>query len=205
MSRFAQLAKRDLRGALTLTAALSGAPSKGNIKAVLDGAVNAPGAGLAAIDGLLGRKLGLSGAVETLPGGVSFDALTINGEFVQARVNGAATQEKADIGAQIILPDLHRADARLTGRANIDAKISGSLQKPDASLDVAVVDGGANGRPIPKLNLHARAQDLWGLSSRAPRLTERRTDARCADELTRPARERAGRSTPWTSASAARA
>jgi len=162
LSRFAQLAKRDLRGALTLTAALSGAPSKGSVRAVLSGAVNTPSAGLAAIDGLLGRKLALAGAVETLPGGVSFDALTINGEFAQARVNGAATQEKADIGAQIILPDLHRADPRLAGRANIDAKLSGSLQKPDAALDVAVVDGGANGRPIPTLNLHARAQDLLG-------------------------------------------
>ncbi|MGA8173063.1 MAG: hypothetical protein WB816_19845, partial [Methylocystis sp.] len=163
LSRFALLAKRDLRGALTLTAALSGAPSKGNIKAVLDGAVNAPSAGLAAIDGLLGRRLALSGAVETLPGGgVGFDALTINGEFAQARANGAATKEKADIAAQIIIPDLHRADPRLTGRANIDAKISGSLQKPDASLDAAVVDGGANGRPIPKLNFHAQAQDLLG-------------------------------------------
>ena len=163
LSRFAQLAKRDLRGALTLTAALSGAPSKGSVKAVLTGDVNGPSAGLAAIDGLLGRKLALSGAVETLPGGgASFDALTINGEFVQARVNGAATQEKADIGAQITLSDLHRADPRLTGRANVDAKISGSLQKPDASLDVAFVDGGANGRPIPKLDLHARAQDLLG-------------------------------------------
>ena len=160
LSRFAQLAKRDLRGVLMLTAALSGAPSKGSVRAVLSGAVNTPSAGLGAIDGLLGRKLALSGAVETLPGGVSFDALTINGEFVQARVNGAATQEKADIAAQIILPDLHRADARLTGRANINAKISGSLQKPDAVLDLAVADGGANGRPIPKLNFHAQAQDL---------------------------------------------
>jgi translocation and assembly module TamB len=60
------------------------------------------------------------------------------------------------------LPDLHRADPRLAGRANIDAKLSGSLQKPDAALDVAVVDGGAKGRPIPTLNLHARAQDLLG-------------------------------------------
>jgi translocation and assembly module TamB len=163
LSRFAHLAKRDLRGALTLTAALSGAPSKGKVKAVLSGTVNAPSAGLAAIDGLLGRKLALSGAVETLPGGgVSFDALTLNGDFVQARVNGAATQNKADIGAQIALPDLHRADPRLTGRASVDAKISGSLQKPDAVVDMAMVDGGANGRPIPKLSLHVQARDLLG-------------------------------------------
>ena len=163
LSRFALLAKRDLRGALTVTAALSGAPAKGNIKAALDGVVNAPSVELAAVDGLLGRKLAFSGAVETLPeGGVSFDALTINGEFVQARADGAATQEKADVAAQILLPDLHRADPRLTGRANISAKISGSLRRPDAVLDLAIVDGGANGRPIPKLNFHAQAQDLTG-------------------------------------------
>ncbi len=82
LSRFAQLAKRDLRGALTLRAALSGAPSKGSVKVALEGAVNAPSAGLAAIDGLLGHKLALSGAVgNTARRRRGFDALTINGEF----------------------------------------------------------------------------------------------------------------------------
>ena len=207
LSRFAQLAKRDLRGALTLSAALSGAPSKGSVKAVLSGAVDAPSAGLAAIDGLLGRKLALSGAVETLPGGgVSFEALTINGEFVQARVNGAATQEKADIAAQITLarspprrsaPDRARQCRRENFRLAAKARRLARRGHRGWRSQWASHSQAKSSR--------AGARSSGGSCRRAPRLMERWTDARCADESTRPARERAGRSTPWTSTSAARA
>ena len=163
LSRFARLAGRDLRGALSLTAAFAGAPREGKIKAVINGAVNAPGVGVAAIDGLMGRKLALIGTVASLAGGgLSLDALTANGEFAQMRVNGAASSEKADIVARLALPDLRHADSRMTGRGDVEAKISGSLQKPEAALDAVLVDASANGRAIPKLALHALGRDLLG-------------------------------------------
>jgi translocation and assembly module TamB len=163
LSRFARLAGRDLRGAMTLAATLTGTPKEQRISAVINGAVVEPRLGAPALDGLLGRKLALGGKVETFAGGgVSFDGLTLNGEFMQARVNGAATREKADVAARIDIPDLRRADVRLAGRASVDAKISGSLQKPDATLDVSLANASADGRAIPKLNLHADAQDLLG-------------------------------------------
>lgn len=171
LSRFSHLAGRNLRGALTLAATLTGAPREQRVSAAINGAVTEPAVGIAAIDGLLGRKLTLGGRIETLRGGgLNFDALTLNGEFAQARVKGAATPEKADIETKIDLPDLRRADARLAGRAGVDAKISGSLQKPDATLDVALVNASAKGRAIPKFNLHADAQDLLGALTAAATL-----------------------------------
>ncbi len=192
LSRFARLAGRDLRGALTLAATLNGAPRDQRVSAAINGAVTEPGAGIAAIDGLLGRKLTLGGRIETSPGGgLNFDALTLNGEFAQARVNGAATKEKSDIAAKIDLPDLRRADARLSGHASVDAKISGSLQKPDATLDLVLVNASANGRAIPKFNLHADAQDLLGSLAAAATL-EGSIDGRAARGRLKAARVGAG-------------
>jgi len=163
LHRFARLAGRDLRGALTLGADLSGAPQNGVVAATLNGAVVAPGAGMAAIDGLLGHRLTISGKVATLPkGGLSFDKLAIRGDHVAALVDGKATVEKAAINAKIDLPDLRQADPRLTGRGDVAAAVTGSLDKPDATLNATILDASANGRPIPKLALHSEAHDLLG-------------------------------------------
>jgi translocation and assembly module TamB len=163
LSRFSGIAGRSLHGAMTLAASLSGAPREGRIGAALNGTITEPGAGVAAVDGLLGKKLAIGGKVETLPGGgVNFDALTLNGEFVQARLNGTATKAKANIAADVALPDLRRADPRLSGRAALKADLSGSLEKPDAKLRLNLADAAANGRAIPKLELDAQAQDITG-------------------------------------------
>lgn len=163
LHRFARLAKRDLRGALTLNADLSGAPDKGAVAAVLNGAINAPAVGASAVDGLLGRRVQISGKAATLPdGGFSFDKLALNGEHVTALVGGAATRKKADIVAKIDLPDLHAADPRLSGRADVVAALTGSLDKPDARLNATIRDASANGRSIPKLALVGEAHDLTG-------------------------------------------
>ncbi len=171
LSRFSRLAGRGLRGALTLAATLNGVPKERRVSVALNGAIVEPGLGLAAVDGLLGRKLAISGAAALSPdGGLSLDAVTLNGEFARARFNGAATKEKSDITAFIELPDLRRADARLSGHATLEAALTGSLDKPDARADIALADATANGRAIPKLELHAKAQDLTGALTAAAQL-----------------------------------
>lgn len=169
LRRFARLAGRDLRGALTLTADLAGAPREGRVAATLNGAIVSPGSGLAAVDGLVGRRLTLSGKAATLPdGGVAFDKLTLAGEHVSALLEGEATREKAAIDARVVVPELRHAGLPLTGRADIVAAVTGSLQKPDAALTATLTDATANGRAIPKLTLQGEAHDLTGaLSARA--------------------------------------
>ncbi|MBY6239666.1 translocation/assembly module TamB domain-containing protein [Methylosinus sp. Sm6] len=163
LARFARLAGRDLRGALSLSAALTGAPKDETLTAVLDGAIVSPATGVAAVDGLLGRRVALGGSAGVTPGGgLRFDRLALGADHLHVTVDGAATRDASDIVATIALPDLHSADARLSGRADVEAKILGSLQKPDARLEAALTDVRAAGRAIPKLSLRADAHDLVG-------------------------------------------
>jgi translocation and assembly module TamB len=163
LGRFAQLAGRSLRGALTLRADISGAPQEGRIEAKLNGGILSPGFGVPTLDGLLGGRLALSGKLDALPeGGFAFDQLALRGDHIDALVDGAATRESAKLNAKITLPDLRRADERLTGRADVEAKLTGSLAKPSARLDATILEASVNGRPIPKLALSGEAENLTG-------------------------------------------
>jgi len=171
LARFSRLAARDLRGALKLGVTLKGAPKEQRITAVLDGGVSSPSFGVAALDGLLGRRAILSGGAGVTPGGgVRFDRLALAGDHLRATIEGAATREAAEVSAKIDIPDLHPADARLSGRAEIDAELTGSLEKPDARLVAVLTDARAAGRAIPKLSLRADASDLLGAPALAASL-----------------------------------
>lgn len=163
LARFARLSRRELRGALKLSVGLAGVPKDERIAATLDGTITSPAIGAAAIDGLLGRRLALAGKAETLAdGGVRFDGLSLRGDHVVASVDGAATNAAADLSTRLEIPELRFADARLDGRAVIDAKLTGSLNKPDATFDATMTNGAAVGVAIPKLTLHGDAHDLAG-------------------------------------------
>lgn len=161
LSRFARLAGRALRGALTLAADLSGAPKDGRIGAKLNGSIANPAIGVAAVDGLLGRRLLLTGGVAALPdGGFAIDNLALKGDRVAAQANGSATTETAAVEANIDLPDLRALDPRLSGRGDVKAALTGSLKKPDATFAANLRDAHANGRPIGRLSLKGEAYDL---------------------------------------------
>ncbi len=163
LGRFSRLAGRDLRGTLKLSADLAGKPLDGVLEATLAGAVIAPSFGAAAVDGLVGEKLALSGKVATrADGGFFFDKLALDGAHISARIDGAAAKDKAAIDARIDLPELRYAGLPLTGRADVTASMTGALDKPDARFAATLQDATANGRPIPKLTLQGEAQDLLG-------------------------------------------
>jgi translocation and assembly module TamB len=163
LARFARLAGRDLRGDLKLSVDLAGVPNEGRVAATLDGAIASPAIGAAALDRLLGRRLALTGKAERLAdGGLRFDALSLRADHVFANVDGAATKEAADVSAKIAIPDLRQADPRLSGRADIGVKATGSLDAPDATFDAVLTKAAAAGRTIPKLALHGDIRDLTG-------------------------------------------
>ncbi|MFV0280223.1 MAG: hypothetical protein ACK5JM_05610, partial [Rhodoblastus sp.] len=163
LGRFARLAGRNLRGALNLTADLTGRPAQQRVAAVIDGAVVSPAIGVAAIDGLAGARLSIAGKVATAPdGGVAFDRVILKGEHVTATLDGQATREKVDVAARIVAPDLRHADARISGRAEIDAHAKGAYDKLDAGVDARLSEARAQGRAIPKLDLKAQARDVTG-------------------------------------------
>jgi len=162
LSRFAGLAKTQLKGALALNAALTGAPREGRIAAALDGGVTQPGVGVAAVDGLLGKRLAIAGKAALADGGVSFDKMQLTGERASVLIDGRATQDKADLVAKISAPDLKQADARLSGRAEGEVALKGSLRKLDATFNIAARDASAIGRAVPSLALTGEARDLTG-------------------------------------------
>ncbi|MCB1542189.1 MAG: translocation/assembly module TamB domain-containing protein [Rhodoblastus sp.] len=170
LKRFAALAKTDLKGALTLNAALSGTPRAGRIAAALDGGLTQPGVGVAALDNLLGKRLAISGAAALAAGGVSFDKLKLTGERASAAIDGRATQDEANLVAKIAAPDLRAADPRLAGRAEADVALKGSLRKLDATFSIAAQDARAIGRAIPHLSLTGEAHDLTGAATIAAAL-----------------------------------
>ncbi|KAF2989630.1 translocation/assembly module TamB domain-containing protein [Methylocystis sp. MJC1] len=168
---FSRIAGRQLHGVLDLSADIAGAPLDGVLEASLDGAVTSLGSGVAAVDGLAGGRVRLTGKVATLPGGgFAFDRLALAGEHLSALVDGKASKEKAAIEAKLDLPELRYAGLPLSGRANVAASVTGSLEKPDATLLATLEDATANGRPIPQLALQGEAHDLLGRLAAAAKL-----------------------------------
>lgn len=163
LTRFGALAGLDLRGALNARADLSGVPKEGRVEAAVDARIDRFATGLPAVDGLAGGRLALAGTLRQLPrGGYGFADLRLDGAHASARLNGDATVDAADIDARVAIPDLRRADARLSGRADATAKVTGTLERLGATANILVVDARALGRPIPRLALDVVGQDITG-------------------------------------------
>ncbi|WP_395666489.1 translocation/assembly module TamB domain-containing protein [Methylocella sp.] len=190
LSRFAGLAGLDLAGAAVLNADVEGTPRSNRYSAVLDGRASRFATGLAAVDGLFGGDLTLKGGARLdADGGVGFNDLRLNGPHASARIDGAATPARADLTAQAFVPDLAKADPRASGVAEIDAHVTGTLDKPDADARVLIRDASLMRRPVPRLELNARARDLRGALSAEATLDGEidRKPAKGAFSLTRPA------------------
>lgn len=164
LARFASLAGTSLRGALKVDADLSGVPKDGRIEAAIDGNVSRFASGIAAVDGLAGERITLKGKVLKLPaGGFGFGDLNLAGVHASARLDGEATVTAADIDARVVIPELQRADARLSGRAELAGKLTGTVEHPNADITLTASDARALGRPISRLSIALTATDLTGL------------------------------------------
>ena len=163
LTRFGDLAGLKLAGVLDLSASLNGVPKDGHIEAALDGRADKFAAGIAAIDGLAGGRLALTGSIGTLPhGGYRIGNLRLIGRHATVRADGEATTDSAGINVQLAIPELKYADKRLTGAASGKLQLTGSVTKPGADVNITITNGSALGRAIPRLTLAATATDLTG-------------------------------------------
>jgi len=163
LSRFGDVAALRLRGTLDLNAGLQGVFSAGPVTATLDGNASRFATGTETIDGLVGGRLALSGIARLLPnGGFGFQNLRLAGAHATARLDGDATAAGVAVNADVNLPDLRRADRRLTGQGEITARLGGTLSRLDANARATISDATALGRPIPRLSLEAKIGDLTG-------------------------------------------
>ncbi|WP_398471122.1 translocation/assembly module TamB domain-containing protein [Tardiphaga sp.] len=169
LARFGALAGLKLRGALTFGAQLDGRPDTGRIDARLDGKLSGLSTGIGQLDGLTGGAVELAGAIRMLPNaGFGFDDLRIAGRHISARVHGDATKDNAAISAAVVIPQLSHADKTLSGQAEANAQLTGSLDKLNAHVAMALNDVRASGRPVPRVTLELAATDVTGaLDARA--------------------------------------
>lgn len=163
LSRLSELAGRKLSGKARLLAALDAVPKDNAYAAMLDGRADDLATGEAVIDRLTGGELVLAGQVRTLAnGGASVSGLRLAGRHVAASADGGIGPQSSDLRAAITLPDLKRADPRLSGRGEVTAQLSGPQDKLDANARIAVANATALGRPIPRLAIDAVIRDLQG-------------------------------------------
>lgn len=161
LAKFGDVAGLGLRGSAKLSAEVEGTPRANRFNVKLDGHATQFATGIAAVDGLFGGRLDVRGGVRLEPNGsVGFDGVRLSGAHAQGSIAGAATPERADVAVVLTIPTLARADDRLTGRAEIDAKLTGTLEHPGATARIAISDATALGRPVPRLALEATAKNI---------------------------------------------
>lgn len=160
LARFADLAAMKLEGEARGGVDVSGDPSK-RLDARVHLLLSRFATGTAPLDRLLGGKVTLDGVVGKLAtGGFAFQDLVAKAAYLDARLDGQIDARQALVDVAAAVSDLHRFDARLTGRAEATAKITGTLAKPDATAVVTIPQGAALGRPIRDLKLTLQGKDL---------------------------------------------
>src|SRR3954469_1932343 len=133
LAKFGDVAGLGLRGSAKLSAEVEGTPRANRFNVKIDGHATQFATGIAAVDGLFGGRLDVRGGVRLEPNGsVGFDGVRFSGAHAQGSIAGTATPERADVAVALTIPTLARADDRLTGRAEIDAKLTGTLEHPGA-------------------------------------------------------------------------
>ncbi len=172
LSRLSELAGRELRGAATLAADIDAEPKRKAYAVRLDGSAESLRLDQEALDRLLAGKLTLGGEVRAPAGGaLVVNGLRVAGTHVTASADGALGAQGSNLRANIAIPDLRRADSRLSGQGAFDATLTGPLDKLDAGLRAAISNASALGRPVPRLALDANLRDLQGMLAGDARLS----------------------------------
>ncbi|MFC5423664.1 translocation/assembly module TamB domain-containing protein [Bosea eneae] len=172
LSRLSTLAGRPLKGSATVAANVDAEPKKRLYAVKLDGGAESLTLGQEALDRLLAGKLSLGGEIRVPgSGGLVVNGLRIAGTHVAATADGALGAQGSSLKANIAIPDLRRADPKLSGQGAFDATLTGPLDKLDATLKAGITNATALGRPVPRLALDATLRDLQGALAGDARLS----------------------------------
>lgn len=171
IAAFSDVAGRPLAGSLTAQAKLSGDPARKAVTADVDLRTQGLALSVPALDGLLGRAPRFTGRLSQVYDGYAFDGARLEGAEMVARLDGRATARAADAKLVVDVKSLAAVDDRLAGRALLDGRLSGTLEKPDLTATLTAADARALGRPIRDLRLETALTDLTGALDGTLRLT----------------------------------
>ncbi|CAM5220334.1 Autotransporter secretion inner membrane protein TamB OS=Bosea thiooxidans OX=53254 GN=ARD30_00490 PE=4 SV=1 [Bosea thiooxidans] len=125
LARLSGLAGRPLGGRAEVSADLDATPRLNDYTATLEGKAERLATGTAAVDRLLAGSLTLAGRVNALAGDYTVRDLRVAGQHATFTSNGAIGRQQSNLKLALALPDLKRADPRLSGRGDVDAEITG--------------------------------------------------------------------------------
>ncbi|WP_082476599.1 translocation/assembly module TamB domain-containing protein [Methylobacterium sp. Leaf99] len=162
LAAFSDIAGRPLAGSLTGQAKLGGDPARKAVTADVDLRADRLALSVPTLDGMLGRSPRFTGRLAQVYDGYAFDGARLEGAEMVARLDGRATARMADAKLLVDLKDLSVVDAALSGRALLDGRLTGTLEKPDLTATVTGDDLRAQGRPIRALRLETALRDLTG-------------------------------------------
>lgn len=162
LARLSGLAQRPLGGRAEVTADLDAVPRTDAYSATLNGKAERLATGQDVLDRLLAGELTIAGKVGLVGGDYSVAGLRVGGRHATFTADGPLGQNASNLKLGLDLPDLKRADARLSGRGSVDATITGPLARLDATARIAVANATALGRPVPRLTIDAIVKDLQG-------------------------------------------
>lgn len=171
LSVYSGLAGRALAGRVEAKASLSGDPARKSVAAAIDLRGDRLVLGTPVADRLLGAQPSLTGKLAQAYDGYAFEAVTLTGAGMTASLHGQATATRAEVAARLDVKTLAALDERLGGPAGIEARLTGSLQKPDLVAAISAPEVKANGKPIRNLRLDATVTDLTGALDGTVRLS----------------------------------
>ena len=171
LAAFSDVAGRPLAGSLRAQAKLGGDPARKAVTADVEVKAENLALSVPALDGLLGRAPHFTGRLSQVYDGYGFDGVRLEGAEMVARLDGQATARFADAKLLVDLKDLSVVEAALSGRALLDGRLTGTLEKPDLNATVTAADLRAQGRPVRDLRLETTLRDLTGALDGTVRLT----------------------------------
>ncbi|GJD96742.1 translocation/assembly module TamB domain-containing protein [Methylobacterium iners] len=162
LDAYSSLAGRRLAGSVILGAAVSGDPARRAVTADVDARAQGLSPGDPILDRLLGRTPHFTGRLSQVYDGYAFENVRLDGAALTARLGGRATTRLADARLDVAVKDLAAVDPRLTGRATLDGRVTGTLARPDLAATLSAAEATALGRPIRDLRVEALVRDLTG-------------------------------------------
>ncbi|KPF72941.1 hypothetical protein IP69_01835 [Bosea sp. AAP35] len=162
LARLSGLAGRPLAGRAEIGAEIDATPRRDDYAATLTGRGDRLATGDARLDRLLAGNLTLAGQVRALAGDLTVAGLRVAGQHAAFTADGGIGRQSSDLKLALAMPDLKRADPRLSGRGDVTAQITGPRDRLDATARIAIANATALARPIPRLAIDAVVRDLQG-------------------------------------------
>jgi translocation and assembly module TamB len=159
----APLAGQRLGGQLAMNADIDSAADFRSFAIALDGHLDNFSSATPALDGLLVPSLKLAGTLKRdANGAIVASNMTASSAMLQATLDGRLDQAVANLKAHAVLADIAKLDGRLSGKAEIDASFSGSLDHLGLQATLSIPQGKAMGRDIEGLTLTLKSSDITG-------------------------------------------